>query len=95
VAPAEEPGWLHRHRDQWAGSGQPWEAYCRDWATQEGLHAGQQILRRLDARFGRRLYRDGPYFFADLADTGEAEEQAAIDAGQIQATGIRYAGTHR
>jgi hypothetical protein len=36
---------------------------------------------------------EGPYFFADLADTSEAEEQTAIDAGQIQAIGIRYAAT--
>lgn len=37
----------------------------------------------------------GPYFFADLADTAESQEQAAIDAGQIQATGIRYVGRLR
>jgi hypothetical protein len=59
------------------------------------LHAGQEILRQLDARFERRLSSDGPYFFADLAGTGEAEERAAIDAGAIQATGIWYAGTLR
>jgi glyoxylase-like metal-dependent hydrolase (beta-lactamase superfamily II) len=27
----------------------------------------------LDARFERRLCTDGPYFFADLADTSQAE----------------------
>ena len=48
-------------------------------------------MRGLDARFSRQLHVEGPYFFADLADTSEAEEQAAIDAGQIQAGGIRYA----
>ena len=31
------------------------------------------------------FYAEGPYFFADLAGTSEAEEQGAIDAGQIQA----------
>ena len=35
----------------------------------------------------------GPYLFPDLADTSEAEEQAAIDVGQIRAGGIRYAAT--
>ena len=35
----------------------------------------------------------GRYFFADLADTSEAQEQAAIEAGLIQAVGIRYAAT--
>jgi SAM-dependent methyltransferase len=42
--------------------------------------------------FDRRLHVVGPYFFADLLDISEPDEQAAIDAGQIQATGIRYAG---
>jgi hypothetical protein len=37
----------------------------------------------------------GPYFFGDLADMTEADEQAAIDARQIQATGIRYVGRRR
>ena len=50
-------------------------------------------MRGLDARFHRRLYAEGPYFFPDLADTSEAEEQAAIDAGLIRAGGIRYAAT--
>jgi SAM-dependent methyltransferase len=90
--PASEPDWLHRHRENWIAAGQPWEACCRVWATQEGLHTGQAITRALDARFDRRLSVYGPYFFADLLDTTEADEQAAIDAGQIRATGIRYAG---
>ncbi|HEV8650086.1 MAG TPA: methyltransferase domain-containing protein [Actinomycetes bacterium] len=89
--PAVEPGWLHKHQERWAASGQPWDDYCRTWVEQEGLHPGEEILRGLDARFTRQLYTEGPYFFADLADTNEAEEQAAIDAGQIQAGGIRYA----
>ncbi len=58
---------------------------------QEGLHPGGDIVRGLDPRFDCQRYVEGPYFFADLADTSEAEEQAAIDAGQIQAGGIRYA----
>jgi SAM-dependent methyltransferase len=93
--PASEPGWLHRRRDDWVAAGQSWKACCRDWTTQEGLHTGEAITRALDARFDRRLWTYGPYFFADLLDTTEADEQAAIDAGQIQATGIRYAGTLR
>jgi SAM-dependent methyltransferase len=93
--PESEPGWLHRRREDWATAGQPWEASCRAWATQEGLHTGKAITRALDARFARRLWTTGPYFFADLLDTTEADEQAAIDAGRIQPTGIRYAGTRR
>jgi hypothetical protein len=34
---------------------------------------------------------DGQDLFVDLAGVSEAEEQAGIDAGQIQATG-RYVG---
>jgi SAM-dependent methyltransferase len=89
-APDAEPGWLHRHQDRWAASGQPWAGYCRGWAGEEGLHRGREIVRGLDARFDRQRYAEGPYLFSDLADTSEAEEQAAIDAGRIQATGIRY-----
>jgi hypothetical protein len=58
-----------------------------------GLHPGEAILGGLDVRFTRRFYAEGPYFFADLAGASEAEEQGAIDAGQIQAGGIRYAAT--
>ena len=49
----------------------------------------------LDARFERTSCDYAPYFFADLADSSEEAEQAAIDAGEIRATGIRYAGRLR
>jgi SAM-dependent methyltransferase len=91
--PGAEPSWLHKHQERWAASGQPWDDYLRAWADEEGLHPGELIMRGLDARFDRRFCAEAPYFFADLADTTEAEEQAAIDAGQIQAIGIRYAAT--
>jgi SAM-dependent methyltransferase len=90
--PAAEPGWLQQQHDQWRASGQPWEDCCRDWARSEGLHAGGDIVRELDARFDRQLLGYGPYFFADLADVSEADEQAAIDAGQIRANRIVYVG---
>jgi hypothetical protein len=70
-----------------------WDAYFRAWAEQEGLHAGGQIVRGLDARFTRRFHAEGPNYFADLANTTETEEQAAIDAGLIRPGGIRYAAT--
>jgi SAM-dependent methyltransferase len=92
-APRVEPGWLEGHQERWAASGQSWDAYCRAWASQEGLHPGEVIVRGLDVRFSRQLHVEGPYFFADLAATSEAEEQAAIDAGLIQAGGIRYTAT--
>jgi SAM-dependent methyltransferase len=87
------PGWLHKHQERWVASGQPWDGYLRAWATEERLHSGVDIMRGLDARFDRQFYVEAPYFFPDLADTSEAEEQAAIDAGLIQAGGIRYAAS--
>jgi SAM-dependent methyltransferase len=92
-APGAAPGWLHKHQERWAASGQPWDGYLRAWPTEERLHPGVEIMRGLDARFDRQFYVQAPYFFADLADISEAEEQAAIDAGLIQAGGIRYAAT--
>ena len=92
-APGVEPGWLYKHQERWAASGQPWDDFLRSWATEEGLYPGEEIVRGLDARFYRQLYVEGPYFFPDLADPSEAEEEAAIDAGLIRAGGIRYAAT--
>jgi SAM-dependent methyltransferase len=91
--PGAAPGWLHKHQERWAASGQPWDGYLRAWATEERLHPGEDIVRGLDARFDRQFYVEAPYFFADLATTSQAEEQAAIDAGLLQAGGIRYAAT--
>ena len=91
--PGVEPGWLPKHQERWAASRQPWDAYFRESATEAGLHPGEAIVRALDSRFTRRFYAEGPHFFADLAATSEAEEQAAIEAGQIRAGGIRYAAT--
>jgi SAM-dependent methyltransferase len=91
--PGEEPGWLHEAQERWAASGRPWDDFLRFWATEEGLHPGEDIVRGLDARFHRQLYVEGPYFFPDLAGTSEGQEQAAIDAGLIRAGGIRYAAT--
>ena len=91
-----EEGWLHRHRDGWASSGKPWNAYLRSWAVEEQMHAGHEIMQALQTRFATRLYADGPYFFPDLRDdVTEAVERAAVDAGQIRATGIRYVGVCR
>jgi SAM-dependent methyltransferase len=93
LASTERPGWLHRHRDDWAGSGRDWDAYLREWAQREGLHDVERLLRSLDRRFERLLVAHGPYFFPDLAGTSEADERAAIDAGRIRATRIDYVGT--
>jgi SAM-dependent methyltransferase len=93
--PDAEHSWLRHRHDEWRASGQPWESYCRSWAAEEGLHAGESIVRELDARFDRQLIGYGPYFFPDLAGVSEAKEQAAIDAGEILANRIAYVGTTR
>jgi len=90
--PPDEHNWLQGRCEEWRVSGLTWDDYCRGWAADEGLHAGADIVRELDARFGRQLLADGPYFFADLAGVSEADEQAAIDAGEIQAGRIAYVG---
>jgi SAM-dependent methyltransferase len=88
-------GWLRHHRDGWAASGQEWERYFGTWAQHERLHTGQEIVRELEARFDTQLHVEGPYVFADLGTITATEEQAAIDAGQIQPTGIFYVGEPR
>jgi SAM-dependent methyltransferase len=92
--PDDDPSWLGRQYAQWRESGQAWDAYLRSWADAEGLHTGRDILDQLDTRFESGPVSYGPYFFPDLADTTEADEQAAIDGGLIQANRIWYLGRH-
>src|SRR5262249_57869844 len=50
----DHSGWLHHRQAEWRESGQPWDAYLRSWEQAEGLHAGQDILDELAARFHSR-----------------------------------------
>jgi SAM-dependent methyltransferase len=90
-----EPSWLIRRRDGWRESGRDWDGYFLDWATGHGLVRADRILAELDLHFEPVLSTRGPYFFADLPGISEVDEQAAIDHGEIRATGIRYAGSLR
>ncbi len=92
LGPDDQAGWLPRRRDEWLASGKEWASYLRDWAEREGLHAGEVLVRLLDERLERQLLKHGPYFFPDLADTTDADEQAAIDGGEIRATRIDWVG---
>ena len=92
---SDEHNWLRHRRDEWLASGLPWERYLQGWAAAEGLHTGEDIVAELDARFDRQFLGYGPFFFADLDGVTEAGEQAAIDAGEIQANRIGYAGRRR
>jgi SAM-dependent methyltransferase len=87
-----EPGWLHRRRDAWLASGQPWSVYLPEWARREGLHDAGTLLRLLDERFERVHLARGPYLFSDLAHTTAEAEAAAIEAGRIRATRVDYVG---
>jgi SAM-dependent methyltransferase len=89
---AGDLSWLTRRRAGWAESGEPWDRYFAAWAAGHGLQPGELVLAELGARFAEVACARGPYFFADLDGVSEADEQAAIDAGEIRATGIRYAG---
>jgi SAM-dependent methyltransferase len=89
---SEEAGWVHRRREEWLASGQPWDVYLREWAEGHRLHPGEEIMDALDARFSGRRGRDGAYLFADLDGVSEADEESAIAGGLIQATRITYVG---
>ena len=47
-------------------------------------------MRLLDERFDREHVARGPYAFPNLWQTTAADEQAAIDAGEIQAMRVDY-----
>jgi len=93
--PEQDHAWLHHRRAEWRESGQSWDDYLRSWARAKGLHSGQDVLAALGERFDAEPLTYGPFFFADLAGTSEADEQAAIDAGLIRANRIQYAGRPR
>jgi SAM-dependent methyltransferase len=95
LADVGDHNWLRRRHEDWAASGRPWDAYFPAWATNHNLHASRDVVHALDVRFIRRVYAEGPYLFPDLSGVACEDEQAAIDAGQIRATGIRYVGTPR
>jgi hypothetical protein len=95
LGPDEDAGWLHRRRDDWLASGQKWEAYLRGWAERERIHSFAVLLPLLDRSFDRLHLSPGAYLFPDLAGTSEADELAAIDAGEIGATRVDYVGRMR
>lgn len=92
LRPDPDAGWLHRLRDEWVASERPWDAFRREWVEKENLHAASALLGLLDQSFDRQHVSRGAYFFPDLAETGEDDELAAIEAGRIRATRIDYVG---
>ena len=94
AADDDHHNFLRAMHDQWPDSGLGWEMFCATWANEPGheMHRSDAILAALDERFTCSLLLDAPYFFSHLAGTSEADELAAIQAKDIEATGIRYIG---
>jgi SAM-dependent methyltransferase len=96
---SEKPSWLQRRCWGWARGGQggtraPAEAHFAGWAREEGFHSSRQMRGEFGRRFDEWLFEWVPHLYPDLDDdTSEADESAAIEAGTINATGIRYVGT--
>lgn len=88
----EPKAWLSRMRAEWAESGLSWEAYFQGWRAEYGLHPASAIRRELAARFTTSQLSTGPYFFPQLRGADAVSEQAAIDAGELRAGCLRYAG---
>jgi SAM-dependent methyltransferase len=95
LGPPESGGWLRHHQEEWAASGESWDEYLAGWVSREGLHGPQVLLDALRGRLTERQCRYGPYFFPDLADTTESDEQRAIDMGVIQPNRIDFVGNPR
>lgn len=90
--PDEPGGWLAGLYAQWTESGLSWDAFFRGWLEHHGLHPASVIRRELEARFAVTHLSTGSYYFHDLLDADALAEQEAIDAGQIRAGCLRYAG---
>lgn len=91
LAPSGPDDWLHRARERWTASGQPWPRYIRSWAEEHGIHPARSLVPELDRRFERIVYERGPYFFP-VTQATDADELEAIDAGRIRANRIDYVG---
>ena len=92
----DEPGaWLPGLYAGWAVSGLGWDDFFWAWLDEHGLHRAAAIRHQLEARFTATHLSSGPYYFPDLLDADSRAEQAAIDAGQIRAGCLRYAGRLR
>jgi SAM-dependent methyltransferase len=68
-------------------------AWLGEWhGDHADLHGYAALRRELDARFNERFFTWTPYLYGELSAVSEHEEQAAIEAGAIQALGFCYVG---
>ena len=77
------------------GVGAGLERVPRRWADEHGIHRVRGLLRLLEERFRLESPEYGPYLFADLDATSEADEEQAIAAGAISATRVEVGGVRR
>jgi SAM-dependent methyltransferase len=69
------------------------EAHVARWAGEERLHGSGRMREKIGRRFIERYFSWWPYLYPDLEDdTSEADELAAIEAGEINATSFCYVG---
>jgi hypothetical protein len=66
------------------------EAHAAGWADEEGLRCSGRMLEEIGRRFAQRSFSWWPYLYPALDDTSEADELAAIEAGEINATSFCY-----
>jgi SAM-dependent methyltransferase len=88
-------GWAGERRASWQASGQPWDQYRDEWARGHGLHTWHAVETALQTRFAAVSQAAVPSLFGDVAEISESAERAAIDAGQIAATGVHWIGRRR
>ncbi len=96
--------WYYDQRRALAGSGRTESEVPDDFATWErktaddlsDLHSSTSILAELRTRFAERVLERRPYLYSRrLDDTLEPLEQASIDEGLIEATGLWFVGERR
>jgi SAM-dependent methyltransferase len=96
--------WYYDQRRTLARSGHTDSEAPDDFVTWErqtaadlsDLHSSTSILAELEARFVERVLERRPYLYSRrLDDTLEPVEQALIDDGTIEATGLWFVGERR
>jgi SAM-dependent methyltransferase len=94
--------WYHGQRGALAAAGRgdapgSTEELLAEWEAEHlGLHGDQALVNALFAHFEERAFVRLPHLHRHLGGVStEVLEQALIDAGAIDALGLRFAGTPR
>jgi SAM-dependent methyltransferase len=96
---ARTAAWYYGHRLTIAAGDGPEapdspEDCIREWEADDShIHGLEAMKAALDRRFRQQFFAWAPYLWRDLEGAASfADEQAAIDAGEISALGFRYVG---